>query len=233
MADYDEIRQTLENQYALSVDSETFGKCSLRIHRIVNPDELLDDERVLSASHEEMEWHPYWVHSGAAATGLAHWLGGLSLDGVCVLDLGCGLGVTTAVIAAAGAVVTACDHAPPALEFPRLNTDPFRERVDVRQFDWRHDVLDDTFELIVGSDILYNRADLPHLLKIFERNLRQGGAILLGDPARPLTNNLLKQIPEQGWTVTRREFTTAVGEARIVIVWRGDLSPLSRSWIEM
>lgn len=221
------LLQSLGREYDLVAKTVTLGDSPFTLHAIADPDALLDDDRLLEASHDELPWHPYWVHAGAAANGLADLIARTPLNDLSVLDLGCGLGLTALAAAASGAAVVACDHAPPALDFTRLNTLPFADRVAVRRFDWRFDAFDVTFDLIVGSDVLYNRADLPHLDRLWRKALAEGGAILLGDPRRPLTSDLLRELEPLGWRTLTQEVKTIEGPARITVVARGELD---RKW---
>ena len=67
MTEYDETLASLRNEYEVEVEIERYGDRDFRIHRIKDPDSLLDDDEILSASHDELAWHPYWVHAGPAA----------------------------------------------------------------------------------------------------------------------------------------------------------------------
>lgn len=217
----DALRDELAAAYELTERNLATAAGALRYTAIADPDRLLDDDRLLEASHEELPWHPYWVHAGAAACGLAQLLTTLPLEGKRVLDLGCGLGVTSVAALTAGASVVACDHAPPALQFTRLNTRSYAERVHVRRFDWRYDSFGEQFDLIVGSDVLYNRADLPFLDRLWRTARRADGLILLADPRRPLTGGLLNDVVALGWRVRRRLSDTPEGEARIALICDG------------
>lgn len=171
---------------------------SLDFWHPADPDTLLDDD-TLAKSDEELEWQPYWAEAWDAAYGVAVELTERDLRGTKVLDLGCGLGLTGAVAAARGAQVVMADYAPPALLFAEANSWPWRDQVQVIRLDWRKDRLDVPFDLIVGSDILYDRDDLPSLDAFWQQHLKTDGSVLLGDPTRTMTQEFIRWISERGW----------------------------------
>lgn len=216
----DERLQLLRDQYDIARREYRLRDGDpITLYAIADPDAMLDDDRLLEASHEQLPWHPYWVHAGAAALLLAEQLHGRRLDDIAVLDLGCGLGLTTVAAARQGAIVLACDHAPPAVEFTRLNAHAYLGgAVRAERFDWRTDSLDQRFPLILGSDVLYNRADLPHLNRLWRSSLAPGGEVWLADPNRPLTRDLLRQLPTAGWHVRSEIKETTEGPARLSVL---------------
>jgi predicted nicotinamide N-methyase len=201
-ADFESLRRNAVQNFDAIVTPYIFGTVSIDVYSLRDPDTLLD-ETALQASHGEMPWHPYWGKFWDAAMGLATILASRDLTGINVMDLGCGLGVTGAIAAARGARVVLADHAPPALDFARLNCWPWRERCEVTWVDWRQSDLGRRVDLIVGADIVYDRNDVPYLDKFWQRHLAIGGTIMLADPARLMTLDLMPLISAAGWTVRR------------------------------
>ena len=116
-----------------------------------------------------------------------------------VLDLGCGMGLSGAVAAALGARVLLADIEPPALLFARLNTLPWAGRVRSRRLDWRIDRLTETFDLILGADILYERSQWDFLEPFWRSHLALGGAVVLGEPGRQTGDLFMDWIGSRGW----------------------------------
>ena len=206
-AEFDELRRAVAHNYDVVSTSYSFGALQLDVISLRDPDSLLDDA-TLSAAHGDMAWHPYWGKLWDSAIGLASILADQDLTGRDVLDLGCGLGITGAVAAARGAQVVLADHAPPALDFARLNSWPWRERVEVTFVDWRMSNLGRKFDVIVGADIVYDRQDVPFLDRFWKRHLKPCGTILLTDPARLMTLDLMPLIQAAGWNIRRQPLTT-------------------------
>lgn len=198
-----DVRMRLSKAFDIAEEAWTFSGKPFTFVRPRDPEAILDDT-VLSQAYDEMEWTPYWAQAWEASIGLCDFLAGQKLDGKRTMDLGCGLGMTSAVLLEAGATVVAGDNAPPALDFARLNTWPWRERCDVRAIDWRSSSIRPRFDLIVGSDILYDRADIEVLSRFFFDHLVTGGEVLLADPGRLMTGPLLAMLSDLGWSQSTR-----------------------------
>jgi predicted nicotinamide N-methyase len=190
------------------------GHLALTFTRIKEPDRVLDQiveeedrrERISGRRKDGDELHlPYWAELWDSSFGL-----GLHLveragatPWIKVLDLGCGMGLSGLVTAALGARVTLADLEAPALLLARLNTLPYRDRVRVRKLDWRRDRLDDRFELILGADVLYERAQWEHLEPFWSNHLVPNGTVLLGEPGRQTGDMFLDWITSRGWTLAQ------------------------------
>jgi predicted nicotinamide N-methyase len=194
----DDLIKQIREKYDVISDTIRLGDLTLKFWRVADPETVLDEE-TLQLSHAELPWQPYWAETWDTAYGVATELVSRSLQGLRVLDLGCGLGLTGTVAAARGASVVMADYAPPALLFAQLNSWPWRERVQVLRLNWRTDDLGQKFDLIVGSDILYDREDLPYLDAFWRGHLEPSGSILLGDPTRLLTREFIQWIRHRGW----------------------------------
>jgi len=139
--------------------------------------------------------------------------------GLSVLDLGCGMGLSGTVAAALGGRVLFADLETPALLFARVNSLPWRARVRARRLNWRTDRLGETFDLILGADILYERAQWEFLEPFWGAHLAGGGTVLLGEPGRQTGDLFMPWIRERGWTLDVREEKVAT-RARPIRVFR-------------
>jgi predicted nicotinamide N-methyase len=116
-----------------------------------------------------------------------------------VLDLGCGMGMAGTVAAALGARVLFADLETPALLFAQLNSLPWRRRVQTRRLDWTRDRLTRRFDLILGADILYERAQWAFLDAFWRAHLKEGGQVMLGEPGRQTGDLFIEWITSRGW----------------------------------
>jgi predicted nicotinamide N-methyase len=196
------------------------GHLELTFTRIKEPDRVLDQvveeedrhERVTGKRRDGDELHlPYWAELWDSSFGLGAHLAtrrpGLQAwdRSAHILDLGCGMGLSGLVAAALGARVLLADLEAPALLFARLNALPYRRRVRVRQIDWRRDRLDERFDLILGADVLYERAQWEHLEPFWRAHLAPGGAVVLGEPGRQTGDAFPQWITSRGWSFERFE----------------------------
>ena len=61
---------------------------------------------------------------------------------------------------------------------------------------WRHTA---RYDVILGADILYERAMYAYLEPIFQQNLAPGGCLLLADPCRPQALEFAAHLEKHGW----------------------------------
>jgi len=87
-----------------------------------------------------------------------------------LLEIGCGLGLVGIVAAAFGHKVTMTEQNSDALNFARANAltnlSPSSPPIDIRRLDWNHPDLDDMFDLIVGSEVVYSQFEVKAQKKI-------------------------------------------------------------------
>jgi len=220
--DLSKLLDQLREQFEIADEQFSFGSHNIRLYRPADPESILDDETLIKP-YQELQWQPYWAQAWDASVGMCHYLADQPLESRSVLDLGCGIGLTSALLAAAGAIVTCGDNAPPSLTFAKANTWPWRRRTIVQLIDWHKTVLPDSYELIVGSDIVYDRIEVAPLDRFFRRHLRTDGQVLLGDPSRPMTREYLEMFRQLGWKLSEetRQVKTLRNPIRIVKMRQG------------
>lgn len=231
----DKLLDRIHRYYQTKTETVHFGDLAFSFTRIANPDLVLDQvaaeedrrEKVRGTRLLEDELHlPYWAELWDSAAGLGQFLSKQftvnrteSGSPFTVLDLGCGMGLAGTVAAALGARVLFADLEKPALLFAALNSLPWRERVRTRRVNWRTDDLRERFDLIIGADILYERAQWEHLDRFWENHLAVGGQILLGEPGRQTGDLFLEWIGGRGWKLERFE-EAVVTRPRAIRIFR-------------
>jgi len=93
------------------------------------------------------------------------------------------------------------DFAPPALLFAELNAWPWRDRVQVQRVNWCSDNLEQQFDMIIGSDILYDRSDLPHLDRFIRAHRAPPAAVFLGEPNRTMATEFITWFEAHAWNI--------------------------------
>ena len=153
---------------------------------------------------------PYGTALWPAAIAVAHDLAARPLRGVSVLELGAGTGLPGIVAATLGARVVQTDNNADSLVVARRNAARNGVALEQRAADWTAWRETDTYDLIIGADILY--ADSLHapLRHIFETNLAPGGRLLLADPLRPACFDLFDAMTADGWSVAFARWTVGV-----------------------
>jgi predicted nicotinamide N-methyase len=161
------------------VEVVVLGGREVEIARPADAEALLSEE-----AFEQEELLPYWAELWPSARVLAADLARRALGARRVLDLGCGLGLAAVGAALAGARVTATDWAPDALAYTAANAARNGVAVETLRADWNAPdalVARAPWDLVVGSDLLYERRNVAPLLALLPR---LGAEALIADPGR-------------------------------------------------
>jgi predicted nicotinamide N-methyase len=202
----------IHRRYQTVTQMLRFGSIEFPFTRIKEPDRVLDEACAEEDRRDKLKGQqrpgeelslPYWAELWESAVGVGQFLAAhrASLPHRSVLDLGCGMGLAGTVAAALGWSVTLADLERAALLFARLNTEPWRARARVRRLDWRVDQLDEKFDLILGADVLYDRAQWEHLDRFWQQHLNDEGEILLGEPGRQTGEMFTDWIRDRRWSL--------------------------------
>jgi len=179
-----ELVDALENRFVTEIASVETKSRTFSILRPRNSDDLIREEDFVKD-----ERLPYWADIWPASTVLASHL--VSLAGKDRvrgrgLELGCGVGLVTMAAMIAGYDMLATDYYTDALAFTRANAwrelgrEPKTQMIDWRKFPRSAR----GFDLILASDVLYEKEYAELLPKIFKRALAPGGMVILADPGR-------------------------------------------------
>ena len=173
----------------------------IRLLRPRDSEALLDEH-----AFEEEEFLPYWAEMWPSSIALARALAGRSLGGRRVVELGCGLGLPSIVAALQGARVLATDWSAEAIAMAAHNAEINGASVRTARVAWDEpDVLLEgaPWDLVLASDVLYERRMADTLLELLPRLVGARGTLLLSDPGRPPAEGFLEAAGE-AWTVTSR-----------------------------
>lgn len=216
------LRSRLSRRFELYDETIIVAGRAFAFTRVADPEKVLDD--VIAAESAGAKGRmPYWAELWESAIGVGEFLlKGASAQGkgasdnfspllapcpsilapLSAIDLGCGMGFSGMIAASLGMRVMLADIEQDSLLFAALNTAPWRENVRTRRLDWRIDHLGEKFDLIIGADVLYERAQWDHLEPFFREHLAPTGKILLGEPGRPTSAPFPEWISERGWNIS-------------------------------
>lgn len=126
-----------------------------------------------------------------------------------VLELGAGVGMPGIIARALGAAaVRQTDHSSESLALCRANAEENGvEGIEVALANWDAWTDARTYDLIIASDVIYERAAHAPLAAILDRNLASGGRALLADPGRQDTPLFLADLAAAGWKSAQRRRT--------------------------
>ena len=179
------LLETLRQRFPLATTKISIADWQFELHRPANPDDLISD-----LEFDRDGRLPYWAELWPSATALAHRIATFAAEpgnGRRLLELGCGLGLVSLAAIRAGFEVVSTDYYEEALAFTELNArhnglvPPATRLVDWRRFP--EDL--GRFDLVVASDVLFEKPNIPLIAAAFSRTLAPGGRGLLTDPGRP------------------------------------------------
>lgn len=191
---------------------ERFGPLSLTLETLADLDRAVDDLLAREQAHPgelERDLCPYFGVIWPAARALTEALArrGPELAGLRVLELGCGLALPALVATRCGARVTATDLHPEVPGFLARNlahNGLTPDALEYLELDWRTGGLKEgglarTFELVVGSDILYEAGHPAPVARALAAHVAPGGSILLADPGRAYLQACLDELARLGF----------------------------------
>ena len=155
------------------------GQCRVMHPRnaddLISEDDYVKDERL-----------PYWADLWPSSLALAKSIPDLATGPGRLLELGCGLGLVTIAALRCGHEVLATDYYPDALLFTRRNSISATGREpSTRMANWREWPLDaGRFDLVVASDVLYERAYAGLVADVIAASLAPDGVAFVADPGR-------------------------------------------------
>ncbi len=156
----------------------------------------------------------FWWGITTAAVGLANHLESLGdLSGQRVIDLGCGLGVAGIAAAMVGARVTFTDYKAAALAFAEQNSrlnGLDEDSTEFRSLDWDNPGELPRFNMIIGSEILYDYYFHGSLIRLVNRILQPGGSIVLSDRKRLVVTRFLGRLVGSGFLCSETSFRVNV-----------------------
>jgi len=122
-----------------------------------------------------------------------------------MLELGCGAGLVASAATLAGFSVTASDYYEDAIRFARVNAwHATRQPIETMLLDWRAlPELMPRYEVVIASDVLYERPYAELVAKTLARTLADGGVAIVADPGRMATPAFIAACPTVGLQIER------------------------------
>lgn len=180
-----ELDAALNTRFNLTETTVAVGEGSeaqeFQIIKPANADHLISE-----ADYVHDERLPYWADLWPSARVLAGVL--LKEDGSnrTLLEMGCGLGLSTIAAIKAGFQVTSTDYYEDALHVTRSNAlhnvgaEPAVQMVNWR--DWPNDL--SQFDVVIAADVLYEKEYAALVANCIAKALKPDGVAIVADPGR-------------------------------------------------
>lgn len=192
---------SLDRRFQIVTVDVSLPSGRVRLERPRSADDLISE-----ADFARDERLPYWADVWPSSTALATVLDAIDGKGKRALELGCGVGLVTIAAMRAGFEVLATDYYADALLFARRNARRATGREPkTRMVDWRAmpSALG-RFDLVLASDVLYERAYATLVADALVATLAPGGSALVADPGRTALLSFVTACEQRGFAVTLR-----------------------------
>jgi predicted nicotinamide N-methyase len=193
--------EELRRQFPLESKPVEIGPWQFEIFRHASPDDLISEED-FDRDGRLPYWADFWPSTLAMSKRIAEERG----KGWRLLDLGCGLGLASVVAVRAGFDCLATDYYSEALSFTEMNARHNNLRPPAtRLVDWRDFPSDlGRFDLVVASDVLFERPNVPLVAAAFARTLGPAGRGWVTDPGRPPAAAFPEECQRHGLRIVER-----------------------------
>ncbi|MFT7229265.1 MAG: putative nicotinamide N-methyase [Methylophilaceae bacterium] len=132
---------------------------------------------------------------------LAHYMDEYETDDKRILEIGCGMALTSLMLNKQHADITATDYHPEVAGFLQSNSELNHDAdIQYERANWSEDT--DTlgrFDVIIGSDILYEDEHIQQLANFIEQHSLPNCEVILVDPGRGRINKLGLQMKKHGY----------------------------------
>jgi len=171
-------------RYELDLMPIAIGGKRLELYGVSNWDVFV--ERLGREGEAYIKEFPFWVKVWEASIVLTDHLAGMGLgEKKDVLEIGAGMGVTGLFLAAMGHNVTITDYEESALTLLQMNIEHNElPNVRVEKLDWNNPDLTGRYDIICGSELIYNETFIKPLMTLFKEYLRPGGSVFLAHDIR-------------------------------------------------
>ncbi len=219
-------------KYEMRREKVRAGAFTLEIEALDNLNRTIDQVFELLAKQGRPELLerlcPYFGVIWPSALALARWLAEIpssQMMGRTVLELGCGLALPSLIAARRGAQATATDFHPEVPRFLSVNRLLNGAPVEYVEADWLKDSCPElegrTFDLVVGSDILYERHYAAPVARAFAQYGKPGATLLLADPGRPYLQAFHDEMKRLGLGLETRILKIDAPEPREIFLLEG------------
>ena len=200
------------NIYKTEIENLTIEGKSIRLLQIKNVDVLYDKLVAKGNDHEDVkdERIPYWADLWPSAIGLSeHLIKSKAIKaGLSVHDMGCGLGLPGIVAGMLGAEVLFTDYLEEALDFAQQNWElNCKSNSRFEKMDWRKPDAAFRADILLASDVAYERRAFEYLPDAFRKLTNDGGKIIIAEPNRLYAKEFFDSLQFQGFHVTKFENT--------------------------
>ena len=177
-------KPSIQERYELEPMPVGVGGRRLEIYGVGNWDRFVAE--LAEKGDAGLQDFPFWIKFWEASFVLADDLVRRSFaPGTEVLEIGAGMGLAGLFLAACGHRVTLTDYNDDVLDLLALNArHNGLDTATVQRFDWLDPQLAGSFDIVCGSEVVYQQRFFAPMVELFRRYLKPGGAVHLAHNLR-------------------------------------------------
>lgn len=186
----------------LKYDTLVFGDIKLEVCMLADRQQFSDDDgEAARLGISSAQWSLFGV-VWDAGDALARFLLEYQIEDKRILEVGCGIGISSLLLNRRGAQITAMDYHPEAGRFLARNVELNGDQpIPFVRGDWNDELPElAEFDLIVGSDLLYEDEHAVQLADFILRKLAISGVVVIADPGRGFRGRFTKRLEAAGFT---------------------------------
>lgn len=205
------------HSYLLKYETITVNNINYQIRSLQDKQQFFDkDNRAEALGISSATWPLFgvvWPSSRILATAVSKF----TLTGKKVLEIGCGIALSSIVLHKMGVNITASDYHPLAEPFLEENVQSNQlPPIKYQAGNWENDnPLLGKFDLIIGSDVLYEPGHPAAVSEFINCHADTHAEVIIVDPNRGNRSNFTKKMIALGYTHDFNKFDeTDINEAR-------------------
>lgn len=178
-----------------------FGDVDIHVCTLRDNQQFADPENVaLKLGISSATW-PIFGIIWPSSMVLAHHMVDHPTEGKRILEIGCGMALSSLMLNQRHDDITATDYHPEVGFFLERNTELNQGRaIGYQRLDWADKVSDlGRFDMIIGSDLLYEDEHISLLADFINQHSRANCEVILVDPGRGRKNKFSRQMEAHGY----------------------------------
>jgi predicted nicotinamide N-methyase len=191
----------------LSYQTVEFGKIDIHLCTLRDKQEFYDPEGIAKKLGIGSAIWPLFGIIWPSSLVLAHFIHDYEIDSKRILEVGCGMALSSLLLNKQCADITATDYHPESNKFLQRNALLNEDKaIAYERVDWadKNDNLG-LYDLIIGSDILYEDNHIELLANFIEAHAKQTCEVIIVDPGRGRKNKLSSRMVEFGFTSSQQK----------------------------
>jgi predicted nicotinamide N-methyase len=184
-----------------------FGETDIHLCTLRDNQQFYDPEGIAENLGISSSFWPLFGIIWPSSIVLAHFMENHNTTGKRILEVGCGMALSSLLLNKHNADITATDHHPEVEKYLVRNTLLNNEQsIYFERVDWadKEDLLG-SFDLIIGSDLLYEDQHIELLANFINIHAKPKCEIILVDPARGRKNKLTSRMTAHGYAHSHKK----------------------------